>query len=118
MKQKFKVYNDELNKKIIKVRYRYIEPPEWIASHPRLLERYEKIMVKFTNPEEVTQSLDGEEGGDDGRAWLEVKFQELYRDKYEPMIEKMWNEGRKEELIANKKQMEIEFYNDSTRLLE
>lgn len=36
------------------MRYKYIEPPEWIKNHTILLERYEKIMVKYTNPEEVT----------------------------------------------------------------
>jgi hypothetical protein len=34
------------------------------------------------------------------------------------MVEKLWNEGRKDELIATKKQMEIDFYNESTQILE
>ena len=43
------------------------------------------------------------EGGDDGRAWLEAKFEELMASKYEPMFVEMWNGGRKDELIHNKK---------------
>ena len=38
--QKFSIYNDDVNKKVIKMRYRYIEPPEYVKNHPILLERY------------------------------------------------------------------------------
>lgn len=39
-------------------------------------------------------------------------------DKYHPKIEELWNSGRRDELMANKKKLEIEFYNDSTLIME
>lgn len=51
--QKFQVYSDEIDKKKIEIRFRYIEPPVWIKNHPVLLERYEQAMLKYTNPIEV-----------------------------------------------------------------
>jgi hypothetical protein len=30
----------------------------------------------------------------------------------------MWNSGKKDELILNKKKVEIDFYNDSSKILE
>jgi hypothetical protein len=38
-------------------------------------------------------------------------------DKYDEEFVRLWNED-KSKLIANKKQIEIEFYNFSTRILE
>ena len=38
--QKFYIYSDEVNNRVIKMRYKYIEPPVWIKNHPVLLERY------------------------------------------------------------------------------
>ena len=55
---------------------------------------------------------------DGGREYLSKKLNQLVIEKYHPIIEKLWNSGRREELIATKKSLEINFYNDSTRILE
>jgi hypothetical protein len=39
-------------------------------------------------------------------------------DKLHPIIEQLWNSGKREELIATKKKLEIDFYNESTKVLE
>jgi len=36
------------------MRYKYIEPPEYVKNHPVLMERYNQLMEKYTNPTEVT----------------------------------------------------------------
>lgn len=117
--QKFQLYSDEVDKKKIEVRFRYIEPPVWVKNHPVLLERYEQIMLKFTNPIEVEPTLGIESKFDDGgRAYLSERLNRLIEEKYHPRIEELWNSGRREELIAMKKELEINFYNDSTKILE
>jgi hypothetical protein len=42
----------------------------------------------------------------------------LVIEKYHPIVEKLWNEGKRDELIARKKEMEIDFYNDATNIHE
>lgn len=100
------------------MRFKYIEPPVWVKNHPVLLQRYEKIMIRYTNPEPLVDSLPDSTPDDGGRAYLEEKLRNLVIEKYHPIIEKLWNEGRREELIAKKKQLEIDFYNDSTKIYE
>lgn len=76
-------------------------------------------MVRYTNPEEMEPTLQIEDTPDDGgRAYLYAKLSQLVIEKYHPIIEELWNSGRREELIAQKKQLEINFYNESTRILE
>jgi hypothetical protein len=55
---------------------------------------------------------------DGGREYLSAKLNQLVIEKYHPIIEELWNSGRREELIATRKKLEITFYNDSTRILE
>ena len=98
------------------MRYRYIEPPIYVKNHPVLLERYEKIMVRYTNPVNIKDTLPHYPRDDGGRAYLEEKLRNIAIEKYHPIVEKLWNEGRKEELIATKKNLEIEFFNDSTQV--
>lgn len=50
LKEQFTIYNEEVNEQFVKLRHKYIEPPEWIKNHPVLIEKYEKIMVKWMNP--------------------------------------------------------------------
>jgi hypothetical protein len=91
----------------------------WIKNHPILLERYEKLMINYTNPVEVEPTLPIDGTRDDGgREYLSNKLNELVIEKYHPIIEELWNSGRREELTATKKTLEINFYNDSTRILE
>jgi hypothetical protein len=81
----------------VQLRHKYIEPPEWIKGHPLLLERYEKIMVKYTNPEEMEPTLQIDSTRDDGgREYLSEKLNKLVAEKYHPIIEELWNSGRRE----------------------
>jgi hypothetical protein len=73
-------------------------------------------MLKFTNPQEVTQFLE-ERVDDDGQAFLRERLNKLMIDKYNPIAEELWNSGKRDELIASKKKLEIDFYHDSTRIL-
>lgn len=75
-------------------------------------------MVRYTNPEPIVDTLPESKPDDGGRAYLEEKLKNLVIEKYHPLVEKLWNEGKRDQLIANKKQMEIDFYNDSTKILE
>ena len=75
-------------------------------------------MEKYTNPEDIRLHLPDSPTDDGGRAYLEEKLKDIVIEKYHPIVEKLWNEGKKDELIARKKSMEIEFYNDSTKVLE
>lgn len=68
------------------MRYKYVEPPVWVKNHPLLMERYEKIMVKYTNPTEVAASLPDSTPDDGGRAYLEEHLQNLVLEKYHPRV--------------------------------
>ena len=62
------------------------------------------MMVKYTNPKDYIESLPDYTPDDGGRAYLSEKLKKIVIDKYHPVIEKLWNEGKREELIATKKQ--------------
>ena len=49
------------------MRYKYIEPPVYVKNHPVLMERYEKIMIKYTNPTRWQDSLPYHPRDDGGR---------------------------------------------------
>ena len=69
--KKFEIYSEEVDKKVIKMRYKYIEPPVYVKNHPVLLARYEKIMVRYTNPVDYKETLPHYPRDDGGRAYLE-----------------------------------------------
>lgn len=59
------------------------------------------------NPVEFSSTLPHYPRNDGGREYLEEKLKKIVVDKYHPMIEELWNSGRKEELTATKKKLEI-----------
>lgn len=61
-------------------------------------------MVRYTNPEPIADSLPDSKPDDGGRAYLEEKLKNLVIEKYHPLVEKLWSEGKRDELIATKKQ--------------
>jgi len=42
---------------------------------------------------------------DGGRAYLEERINKIVVEKYHPIIEQLWNSGKKDELIGKKKQL-------------
>ena len=64
------------------------------------------------------KNLIPQSGDDGGRAYLEEKLNQMVSEKYDPVFQQLWNSGRREELIAMKKKFQIDFLNDSTRILE
>ena len=75
-------------------------------------------MEKYMNARDYRETLPEYPVEDGGRAYLEEKLRAIAIEKYHPKIEKLCNQGRREELIALKKQLEIDFFNDSTQVYE
>ncbi len=82
------------------------------------MQLWDKHMESYTNPlfkQDVPDYLPKVPPNDDGRAFMEERIRKEV-DKYDEEFVRLWNED-KSKLMANKKQIEIEFYNFSTRIL-
>lgn len=50
LKKDWEQYKKESVQVIFEMKHNYVEPPPYIANHPVLMDKWEKLMVKYTNP--------------------------------------------------------------------